>query len=206
MSLHHVLMFHSSPPNRSHDRRIGFAIRYLPTRVRQVAGSGDSALLVRGIDTYRHFEAEVLPARDLEPERAGVELDQGAVRVNARLETTARGIWAAGDVTGGLQFTHVADYMARVVVQNALAPVKTRASCRVVWLEVTPAEAARRVAGEPGIRPLLAGDDPVVRLTALVRERAPHYEATAHHRVATDGRDPDAVADTVLAAVRERAA
>ena len=68
MSLHHVLMFHSSPPNRSHDRRIGFAIRYLPTRVRQVAGSGDSALLVRGIDTYRHFEAEVPPARDLEPE------------------------------------------------------------------------------------------------------------------------------------------
>src|SRR5205809_1790779 len=68
MSLHHVLMFHSSPPNRSDDRRIGFAIRYLPTRVRQVAGSGDSALLVRGIDTYRHFEAEVPPARDLEPE------------------------------------------------------------------------------------------------------------------------------------------
>ncbi len=71
-------------------------------------------------------------AANLEPERAGVELDQGAVRVNPRLETTARGIWAAGDVTGGLQFTHVADYMARVVVQNALTPVKTRASYRVV--------------------------------------------------------------------------
>jgi phytanoyl-CoA dioxygenase PhyH len=68
MSLHHVLMFHSSPPNHSDDRRIGFAIRYLPTHVRQVAGSGDSALLVRGIDTYRHFEPEVPPARDLEPE------------------------------------------------------------------------------------------------------------------------------------------
>ena len=71
-------------------------------------------------------------ARDVEPERAGVELDGGAVRVNARLETTARGVWAAGDVTGGLQFTHVADYMARVVVQNALTPLKTRASYRVV--------------------------------------------------------------------------
>jgi len=81
-----------------------------------------------------------------------------------------------------------------------------RERCRVVWLEVSPAEAARRVAGEPGIRPLLAGDDPVVRLSALVHDRAPHYEATAHHRVATDGRDPEAVADAVLAAVRERAA
>src|SRR5262245_50780642 len=81
-----------------------------------------------------------------------------------------------------------------------------RERCRVVWLEVSPAEAARRVAGEPGVRPLLAGDDPVARLGALARERAPHYEATAHHRVPTDGRDPDAVADAVLAAVRERAA
>ena len=71
-------------------------------------------------------------ARDVGPERAGVELDGGAVRVNAWLETTARGVWAAGDVTGGLQFTHVADYMGRVVVQNALTPLKTRASYRVV--------------------------------------------------------------------------
>jgi len=71
-------------------------------------------------------------ARDVEPEQAGVELDAGAVRVNARLETTARGIWAAGDVTGAPQFTHVADYMARVVVRNALTPLKTRASYRLV--------------------------------------------------------------------------
>ncbi len=38
MSLHHVRMFHGSPPNRSADRRIGYAIRYIPTHVRQVAG------------------------------------------------------------------------------------------------------------------------------------------------------------------------
>jgi len=66
MSLHHVLMFHSSPPNRSDDRRIGFAVRYIPTSVRQVAGEGDSALLVRGTDGYHHFEPEEPPARDLE--------------------------------------------------------------------------------------------------------------------------------------------
>jgi non-heme Fe2+,alpha-ketoglutarate-dependent halogenase len=68
MSLHHVLMFHSSPPNRSADRRIGFAIRYIPTRVRQVAGQGDSALLVRGVDEFHHFEPEVSPTGDLEPD------------------------------------------------------------------------------------------------------------------------------------------
>jgi ectoine hydroxylase-related dioxygenase (phytanoyl-CoA dioxygenase family) len=68
MSLHHVLMFHSSPPNRSEDRRIGFAVRYIPTYVRQVAGDGDSALLVRGVDDDHHFEPEEPPARDLAPE------------------------------------------------------------------------------------------------------------------------------------------
>src|SRR5207249_1199147 len=68
MSLHHVLMFHSSPPNRSADRRIGYAIRYIPTYVRQVAGDGDSALLVRGVDEYHHFEPEEPPVTDLAPD------------------------------------------------------------------------------------------------------------------------------------------
>ena len=67
MSLHHVRIFHGSPANRSADRRIGFAIRYVPTRVRQVAGSGDSALLVRGVDRHRHFEPEQPPEFDLAP-------------------------------------------------------------------------------------------------------------------------------------------
>ncbi len=81
---------------------------------------------------------------DLEAERAGVALERGAVRVNARLETTRRGIWAAGDVTGGLQFTHVADYMARIVVQNALTPMKTKATYRVVpGVTYTDPEVAR---------------------------------------------------------------
>jgi len=66
MSLHHVKMFHGSHRNRSSDRRIGFAIRYLPPRVHQQVGA-DSATLVRGTDRYRHFEPEPAPARDLDP-------------------------------------------------------------------------------------------------------------------------------------------
>lgn len=42
-------------------------------------------------------------------ERAGVKLEQGgAVGVDTRLRTSARGVYAAGDVTGILPFTHVA--------------------------------------------------------------------------------------------------
>ena len=68
MSLHHVLLFHGSEPNRSPLPRIGFAIRYVPTHVRQLSPIRDSALLVRGNDAYGHFEHEQSPESDLHPD------------------------------------------------------------------------------------------------------------------------------------------
>jgi pyruvate/2-oxoglutarate dehydrogenase complex dihydrolipoamide dehydrogenase (E3) component len=53
--------------------------------------------------------------------RAGVELTgSGAIRVDARMRTTARGVYAAGDVTGILPFTHVAAHQAGTATLNAL--------------------------------------------------------------------------------------
>ena len=65
MSLHHVRLIHGSDPNPSPERRIGFAIRYVPTRVRQVAGAHDSATLVRGEDRFGHFTLEQAPDADM---------------------------------------------------------------------------------------------------------------------------------------------
>jgi hypothetical protein len=67
MSLHHVKIFHGSHQNRADDRRIGFAIRYLPPHVHQDVGA-DSATLVRGQDRVGQFELEPAPAFDLAPE------------------------------------------------------------------------------------------------------------------------------------------
>ncbi|MHB8493437.1 MAG: phytanoyl-CoA dioxygenase family protein [Casimicrobiaceae bacterium] len=67
MSLHHVRLVHGSAANPSNDRRIGFAIRYIPTSVSQVAGD-DSATLVRGVDNFHHFRLEPRPTRDMDPE------------------------------------------------------------------------------------------------------------------------------------------
>ena len=67
MSLHHVRLVHGSPANPSNDRRIGLAIRYIPTYVKQIAGE-DSASLVRGVDEHRNFEHEPRPSRDLDPQ------------------------------------------------------------------------------------------------------------------------------------------
>jgi non-haem Fe2+, alpha-ketoglutarate-dependent halogenase len=63
-SLHHVRLVHGSLENRSNDRRIGFAIRYVPTYVYQTAGPKDTAMLVRGVDTYHHFDPEPRPKVD----------------------------------------------------------------------------------------------------------------------------------------------
>ena len=82
MSLHHVRLVHGSPPNPSNDRRIGFAIRYIPTSVAQVAGE-DSATLVRGVDEHHHFAPEPRPARDMAPEF--VKLHAEIAERNARI-------------------------------------------------------------------------------------------------------------------------
>lgn len=73
-----------------------------------------------------------------------------------------------------------------------------RDRCRVVWLEVSPAEAARRV-GDAAGRPLLAGGLPPARLASLLAERGPLYAEVAQWRIATDARTPEQVADAVLA-------
>jgi len=66
-SLHHVRLVHGSDPNNADDRRIGYAIRYIPTYVRQTVGPRDCATLVRGADHYHHFDPELVPQADLDP-------------------------------------------------------------------------------------------------------------------------------------------
>jgi len=67
-SLHHVRLVHGSDPNPADYRRIGYAVRYIPTYVRQTEGPRDCATLVRGVDEYRYFDAEPVPKADLDPE------------------------------------------------------------------------------------------------------------------------------------------
>ena len=68
MSLHHGRLFHASQPNRSRDRRIGLAIRYITPDMRQVVGQRDFAVLVRGEDRFGHFELLEPPRGLLDPD------------------------------------------------------------------------------------------------------------------------------------------
>ena len=73
-----------------------------------------------------------------------------------------------------------------------------------VWLRVSPEEAVRRAAGEPGERPLLAGSDPLGAVRRLLAEREPDY-ARAHVTLPTDGRSVAELADEVHNVIRARA-
>ncbi len=82
MSLHHVRIIHGSPPNNSDSRRIGFAIRYIPTYVKQIEGD-DSATLVRGEDSFKTFAHEPRPSKEMEP--AFVKLHQEITDKSAKI-------------------------------------------------------------------------------------------------------------------------
>ena len=68
VSFHHTHIVHSSGANRSNERRIGIGISYIPTRVRFVGEDRVPAALVRGRDTFGHFDPETRPTADLAPE------------------------------------------------------------------------------------------------------------------------------------------
>lgn len=55
-------------------------------------------------------------------EAASVAYDKTGVRVNHRLQTTNPKIYAAGDICSRYKFTHAADAMAQIVIQNTLFP------------------------------------------------------------------------------------
>lgn len=127
---------------------------HLGHRVERVARNGSGrAVRVRAADgTERCLEADELfiatgrrpNTEGLGLEAVGVALDRGAVRVDAGLRSTVPSIWAAGDVTGGLQFTHVADYQAKLVLRNSVFPFTGKARYdRIPWVTYTDPEVAR---------------------------------------------------------------
>ncbi len=89
ISLHHIKLVHGSAPNRSADRRIGFALRYIPTHVRQTKVR-DSAMLVRGIDAYRHFDPEPRPRHDIDEAALAAHADAVNRQVAALYQGTEK--------------------------------------------------------------------------------------------------------------------
>lgn len=76
-------------------------------------------------------------------EKVGVQFDKKGVKVNDRLQTTNPRIFACGDICSPFQFTHAADFMARIVIQNALFKGRAKSSAlNIPWATYTSPEVA----------------------------------------------------------------
>ena len=76
-------------------------------------------------------------------EKAGVTYTPKGVQVDARLRTTNKRIFAAGDVIGGFQFTHAAGYHAGIVLRNALFRLPAKNAPKALpWVTYTDPELA----------------------------------------------------------------
>lgn len=77
-------------------------------------------------------------------EAAGIEYDARGIKVGKGLRTTNKRVYAVGDVAGGPQFTHAANYHAGLVIRNALfrLPVRARAE-DIPWVTYTDPELAQ---------------------------------------------------------------
>lgn len=89
ISLHHIKLVHGSGANGSDDRRIGYAIRYIPTHVRQTKVR-DSAMLVRGTDRHHHFDYEPRPKADLDQAALAAHAESVARQVKALYQGTEK--------------------------------------------------------------------------------------------------------------------
>lgn len=82
---------------------------------------------------------------DLSLENAGILYTSKGITVDARLRTTNKSVYAAGDVTGGPQFTHVAGYHAGIIIRNICfkipAKVNYKALPRVTFTDPEIAQA-----------------------------------------------------------------
>jgi len=121
------------------------------TRIKHASGS--VRVTFAGSDGEETIEGRYLlvatgrkPTTDgLELEAAGIKYDLAGIRVNRKLKTSNRRVYAIGDVAAGqLQFTHAANYHAGLVIRNALFRLPVKVNNDVVpWVTFTEPELAQ---------------------------------------------------------------
>lgn len=118
--------------------------------VDRVEARGDGVEIVLA-DGRRVVGSHLLVATGRQPNIANMDLDgagiaysAAGIKVDRRLRTTNRRIYAAGDVVGGPQFTHWAGYHAGIVIRNALFRLPSRVNASALtWTTFTDPEVAQ---------------------------------------------------------------
>ena len=128
-----IRLLENVKPVRVEKRAQRIAVLLAGDRERPIEGSH---LLIA---TGRKFNVE-----NLGLEAAGIRFDHRGIEVDSRLRTSNRRVYAAGDVAGSYQFTHLANYHAGIVLRNALFRLPARSDLRALsWVTYTDPELAQ---------------------------------------------------------------
>ncbi|HWG75464.1 MAG TPA: FAD-dependent oxidoreductase [Steroidobacteraceae bacterium] len=104
-------------------RAVGFSGRPGKLRVHTSSGTASGDMLLLAVGRAPHVQGLGLAA-------AGVHFGEQGITVDERLRTTARHIYAAGDVIGGAQYSHLAGWQGFRAVRQALLPHAPRFAAR----------------------------------------------------------------------------
>ena len=139
--------------------REGVAIRTGVAIERVRYGGGKIAVtLASGGETIEGSHLLVAAGRtphvdDLGLEQAGIAYTRGGITVDKRMRTTNKRVYAIGDAAGGGQFTHLANYHARLVIRQALFRLPVWANADTVpWVTFTEPELAHVGLSEADVR------------------------------------------------------
>jgi pyruvate/2-oxoglutarate dehydrogenase complex dihydrolipoamide dehydrogenase (E3) component len=149
---------------------------------------GDTTAVLQG--THLLIAAGRKPnVSGLNLEAAAVRYDASGIKVNNGLETSNRRILAIGDVTGGPQFTHVANYHAGIVIRRVLFRLPATVDGRLIpWVTFTDPELAQVGLDEAAARQQ-SGRIRIYRWPYHENDRAQAERATAGLvKVVTDAR------------------
>jgi pyruvate/2-oxoglutarate dehydrogenase complex dihydrolipoamide dehydrogenase (E3) component len=122
------------------------------TNIERIEKTSDGiAIIIPGPTKSRIEGSHLLVATGRKPntenldlEKAGIKVDRNGIEVDLRLRTSNSHVFAAGDVIGGPQFTHVANYHAGIIIRNALFRLPAKINLRAIpWVTFTDPELAQ---------------------------------------------------------------
>lgn len=144
-----------------------------------VANEGDGERAIEG--SHLLIAAGRRPnVEDLGLEAASIRYGSKGIEVDRRLRTSNRRIYAAGDVAGGYQFTHLAAYHAGIVLRNALFRLPAKVDTRALpWVTYTDPELAHVGLTEAEAREAHGAHVRVLRSAFAENDRARTERTTA---------------------------
>jgi pyruvate/2-oxoglutarate dehydrogenase complex dihydrolipoamide dehydrogenase (E3) component len=131
--------------------REGIAIRAGAEVVRVEPGTRPRVVVAASGGEETIEASHLLVATGRRPNIEGLDLAAARIKsgprgivVNKRLRSSNKKVYAVGDVAGGAQFTHVANYHAGLVIRNALFRLRARVDDHVIpWVTYTDPELAQ---------------------------------------------------------------